>query len=58
MNSIERNEQYDELLDELYGCFAVGEISFSASDILYELDPIAYSVGLSDYESFQEEEEE
>lgn len=53
-----QEEQYDELLNELYGTFKIGYCEYYASDILKELDPIAYRVGLADIESFEEEEQE
>ena len=53
MNDIE--EQYDELLDE-QGDIKIGLLTYSPSDVLKAVDPIAYRVGLADYESFLEEE--
>ena len=49
-------EQYDELLD-LYGPVRIGTLTYDASRVLREVDPIAYRVGLSDFESMLEEEE-
>lgn len=37
------------MLDECYGSFTVGEIPFTASQILSQLDPIAYDCGFSDF---------
>jgi hypothetical protein len=45
-------DSYDQLLDELYGPFEIGYIKFYASRILQELDPIAYSCGLSDIQEY------
>ena len=45
------DEQYDELLDEIYGDVEVCGNTYNASYALKELDPIAYRVGKSDYES-------
>lgn len=42
-------QMYDEWLDELEGMVRVGAIEFFASDVLREMDPIAYRVGLHDY---------
>ncbi len=50
-------EMYDEMLNDVYGTFKIGYLEFDAADILKSCDPIAYRVGLSDYESFSEEEE-
>lgn len=42
---------YDDYLDESYGDFDIGYITFSASEILKNCDPVAYRCGLSDYVS-------
>ena len=52
----ERNEAFDQLLDEIYPVFVMGEFAFYPSDILAECDPIGYRVALSDYESQMEED--
>ena len=44
----EAYERFDEMLDES-GPVIVGGIEFSPSDILKEMDPIAYDVGFNDY---------
>lgn len=43
--------RYDELLDEIYGEVTMGQLSWPASQVLREMDPIAYNVGMSDWES-------
>ena len=43
-------EMYDEFLDEIYGEIKLGYLTFSPSEIIKTLDPIAYRVGMSDYE--------
>lgn len=45
----EAEEQHEEMLDEVYGEFKVGELTFSAGRIVRELDPIAFRVGMDDY---------
>jgi hypothetical protein len=50
-------ERYDEFLDEVYGEVQIGTLTFYPSDILKNCDPIAYRVGLSDYEDMIESEE-
>ena len=42
---------YDDFLDETYGDFEIGYITFYASDILKQCDSVAYSCGFSDYVS-------
>ena len=50
-------DQFDELLDE-QGDIRIGTLTYSPSQVLKAVDPIAYRVGLSDFESFQEEDED
>lgn len=51
-------EQYDEMLDEVYGEIKIGTLTFSPSRVLRELDPTAYRIGLSEYEDSLMEEED
>ena len=41
-------EMYNDMIDEIYGEVKVG-VTFSASRVLKELDPIAYGCGFNDY---------
>jgi len=52
---LEIKESYDQLLDEIYPDVKIGYSTFTASEILFNCDPIAYRVGLSDYEASLEE---
>ena len=47
-------EQYDEMLDDVYGEF----MGFDASQILNEMDPTAYRCGLLDYVDSLDQDEE
>jgi len=51
-------ENFDEMLNEVYGEINVAGSIFTASDILKNCDSIAYSVYASDYLSFDEYEGE
>jgi hypothetical protein len=42
-------ELFDEMLDELYPTFKMGELTFYASQILKSCDPVAYRIELIDY---------
>jgi len=44
------NDQYDEMLDDVYGDVQIAGITFSTSYILRALDPTAYRCGKSDFE--------
>ena len=43
-------EMLDELLDEIYPVYKMGELTFYPSQILRECDPIAYNEALLDFE--------
>lgn len=51
-------EAYDELLDEIYPTFKMGDLEFWPSDILKSCDPIAYQCALSDYEDSVQTDED
>jgi hypothetical protein len=40
---------YDEMLDELYSPINIAGIEFDPSQVLKELDPIAYQCGFNDW---------
>lgn len=42
-------QEYDDFLDEVYGDIQIGYLTFSPSEVLYKLDPIAYKCGFSDW---------
>jgi hypothetical protein len=56
MEDYEIIEAYNEMLDETNPEIVIGSLRYSPSQVLREVDPIAYRVGLSEWESFQEEE--
>jgi len=43
-------DAYDEMLDECYGPVMIGNLTFYPSQILKECGPIAYRIGLSEFE--------
>lgn len=45
----DREELYDQMLDEVYGCVNVAGLEYSTSDVQKEIDPTAYSCGVNDY---------
>ncbi len=47
---IERNEEFDEFLDELYPTVVIGGCEYLVSDILYSTDPINYNEMRLDWE--------
>jgi len=49
-------EMFDEMLDEVYPVVKIGELTFYPSQILKECDPIAYRIGVSEYEDSTEED--
>jgi len=50
--------RFDDMLDECYEPFTMGDLIFMPSDILKSCDPVAYRVGLCEFEDFEDEEEE
>ena len=48
-SELELKEQYDNLLDDIYPEVKIGYSTFTASEILFCCDPIAYRQGLLDY---------
>ena len=48
-------EMYCEALDE-QGLISIGTLQYAPSEVLRKCDPIAYSVGLSEFEDFLSEE--
>lgn len=55
LTEYELEQQYKDMLDECYPSYIINGMEYMPSDILKECDPIAYRVGLSDYESSLEE---
>ena len=49
---LEIKESFDELLDECYPDVKIGSSTFTASEILFCCDPIAYRIGLSEHEDY------
>ena len=48
---LEIKEEFDQMLDECYPDVKIGYLTFTASEILFNCDPIAYRVWLSDWEA-------
>jgi hypothetical protein len=57
MSDRELEEMYDDILNDSYGEIKLGYLTFSPADIIKNCDPIAYRVGLSDFESTFETDE-
>lgn len=49
----ELESRYDDWLDEISSEVTIGSLTYSASRVLKEVDPIAYRVGLSEYTDFE-----
>ena len=57
LTSWELEEMYNDMLDDVYGTVNIAGYEYSTSQALKAIDPIAYSVGMNDYESQLEEED-
>mgnify|MGYP000218980210 FL=1 len=47
----ERNKEFDEFLDEIYGEFVMGDYSYTASQILFAVDSEAYQYARKNFEA-------
>ncbi len=47
--AVDGEELYEEILDECYPEIAIGCCTFSPSDVMKELDPTAYRIGVSEH---------
>lgn len=56
MSQYELEQAYDEMLDECYPPVKIGYGEYYVSDILKNVDPIVYRIGLSEFEDSLEEE--
>lgn len=45
------DDEFSDWIDSIYPEVNIGSLTFSPSDVMKELDPIAYRCGKSDYES-------
>ena len=55
MTEYELEEAYNDMLNDVYGTVIIAGYEYDTSRALKECDPIAYSVGMNDYESSLEE---
>ena len=53
--ALEIKESYDAMLDECYPDVKIGYSTFTASEILFNCDPIMYEQGLLDYQDAMNE---
>jgi hypothetical protein len=58
MNEKNMKEYYDDMLNEVFPKTNISGIDYPYSYLLKEIDPIAYEVGMSDYESVLREAHE
>lgn len=57
LTSWELEQAYNEMLDSTYGTVTIAGYEYDTSAALKQIDPIAYRVGMNDYESFLQEED-
>jgi hypothetical protein len=53
---LEIKESFDQMLDDSYPDVKIGYSTFTASEILFNCDPIAYQIGLVEHEDYMREE--
>ncbi len=56
-SSIDTENAYDEMLDEVNPEVRIGALTYSASRVLKLVDPIAYQMGLGEFIDSLEEDE-
>jgi len=49
MTEYELEQQYDDMLNDVYGPSSIGGYEYDTAQALRQVDPIAYRVGLADY---------
>jgi len=54
----EIEQMYNDMLNDVYGVVKIAGFEYDTAYALKECDPIAYRVGLSDFEANLEEDEE
>ena len=54
----EIEDQYKDMLDDVFGTVEIAGYTYETSRALKEVDPIAYQVGLNDYEASLEGDED
>lgn len=47
----ERNEQFDEMVNDCFAPYQFGTMEFLPADILFHCDPIAYRCEVANFES-------
>jgi hypothetical protein len=52
----EIEERFDEMLDEVNELIKIGTLTYLPSQVLKNVDPIAYRIGLSEFEDYLEED--
>lgn len=55
--AFELKTMFDEMLDDAYPVFEIGDLKFYPSQIMRECDPIAYNQALLDFEDAIRENE-
>jgi len=49
MTEYELSQQYDDMLNDVYGPCSIGGHEYETAFVLWQVDPIAYRVGMADY---------
>jgi hypothetical protein len=49
LGDYELHQMYDEMLDEIYPECKIGNMDYSTSRVMKDVDPTAYKVGFSDW---------
>jgi hypothetical protein len=55
MDYLAIEERFKEMLDECYPTYEIAGVTLYPSQILEACDPVAYRIALSEYEDFEEQ---
>ena len=53
-----RADRFDDYLDQIHEEYSMGWITFRPSQILFNCDPIAYRIALSEFEDLEDEDDD
>ncbi len=54
---MDTQSMYEDMLDELTGDICIGSLTYSASHVLRLVDPVAFQIGLGEFEDSLEADE-
>jgi hypothetical protein len=56
LSNRERNDRFDDMLNDCYGTYSIGGVTLYPADILFKCDYVAYRCAAADYDDYLESE--